>query len=171
MTPELGRVHRRDERHLVGLTQGVARPCTEPVVRVHDVGLPRQDRRAELRELVVAGDHLRQRVVGRHPRQIDVRPQDAHSLELGVVGRVRVGAGEHHDLVAGPGHRRCEPVDVGGQPADDERWVLPADHRDAHERPTLPGRRGMLRGCSEPPTSPPSSRESWPASTVRPTMS
>ena len=58
---------------------------------------------------------------------------------------------------------------MGSKAADDERWVLPADHRDAHERPTLPGRRGMLPGCSGPPTSPLSWRESWPASIVRPT--
>ena len=46
MAPELGRVHRRDERRLVGLAQGVARPRAEPVVRVHDVGLPRAGSRA-----------------------------------------------------------------------------------------------------------------------------
>ena len=39
---------------------------------------------------------------------------------------------------------------MGGEAADDERRVLPADHRDPHERPTLPGRRGMLRGGSRP---------------------
>jgi hypothetical protein len=70
---ELGGVDRRDERRAEGLAQGVACPRPEPVVRVHDVGLPREEAGAELCDLVVARDDLRKRVVVRHPGQVDVR--------------------------------------------------------------------------------------------------
>ncbi len=152
MATELGRVNGRDERGAVGLAQRVAGPRPEPVVRVHDVGLPRKKAGAELRDLVVARDDLRERVVVRHPRQIDVCAEHPYAFHFGVVGRVRMGPGEHHDLVAGASHCGGQAVHVRSESADDERWVLPADHRDAHERPTLPGRRAMLPGWFGLPT-------------------
>jgi hypothetical protein len=150
---ELGSVHRRDERRAVGLAQGVSCPRPEPVVRVHDVGLPREEAGAELRDLMVAGDDLRERVVVRHPGQVDVRAQHPHALDDGVVGCIRVRPREHHDLVSRASHRGGQAVHVRSESADDERRVLPADHRDAHERPTLPGRRAMLPWWFGPPTS------------------
>ena len=64
-------------------------------------------------------------------------PQHAHAVDHVVVGDVVVVQREHHDLVAGPGQARGEPVDVGGEAADHERRVLPADHHDPHGRRTV----------------------------------
>ena len=134
-----------------GLAQGVACPRPEPVVRVHDVGLPREEAGAELAtwwlpEMTCASGLSFGTQGGRR------RAQHPDALDLGVVGRVWVGLVS--TTTSSPaGHRGGQAVHVRSESADDERWVLPADHGDAHERPTLPGRRAMLPGWFGLPTS------------------
>ena len=99
---------------------------------VDDVGPPVAELRRQLRELVVGRGHAGDEVVVGHPRQIGAGSEHANAVDHRVVAGVGVVQREDDDLVAGPGERTRQPVDVRGDAADDERWVLPGQHRDTH---------------------------------------
>ena len=130
----LGGVDGGHEGHAPQGPEVVAGPGGEPVVGVDDVGPPAVEGGDQLHQLVVGRAHPGQEVAVGQRRQVGVGPQHAHAVDDRVVGRVGVVEREHHDLVAGAGEGAREPVDVGGQAADDERRHLPADHGDPHGR-------------------------------------
>ena len=116
----------------------------EPVVGVHDVGLPRYV--ASTLDGQPGADHRMPH--GQRPRHhvgaelefVRVLRGGDYPYTLGdFVGR-RVGAGigaagstaEHHDLMSGLGKRRRQMVHVASEPADHHRWVLPRHHQDLH---------------------------------------
>ena len=74
---------------------------------------------------MVCRGHPSHEVVVGNPRKVDARTQDAHAVDNGVIGSVGGVQAEHNDFVSAAHHGPGEPVDMGGDSADDQWWVFP----------------------------------------------
>jgi hypothetical protein len=101
-------------------------------VGVHDIGSPVAELGGELHDLVVGRRHLGYEIVVGEPRQIGAGAQHTHTVDHAVVGGVGVVQAEDRHVVAGADHGPGQPVDVSGDPSDDQRRVLPGQHQNAH---------------------------------------
>ena len=133
VAPALGRVERGDEAGAEQRRQRVGGPGDLPVVAVHDVGGPAAlEAGDELDQVVVGGGDAGDEVVVGQPRQVGARPQHAHAVDRAVGRCAGVRQREQDDVVAGPGERLAQPVDVGGDAAHRAGWELPRQHQDPH---------------------------------------
>ena len=136
MAAVLGGVDGRDERRADAVGQPLGGHCDQPVVAVDDVEVVLCDELAPaLQQVVVhAPDplhELRQR--GRIVRL--AHAVDVHAVADLVQRTVLAGAGEDVDLDVFVGDQRlAQLADSAGQPAFDDRRVLPRDDQHAADR-------------------------------------
>ena len=123
--------------------QRVAGPGDQPVVGVHDVGPPVAEARRRARRAggspTPSGRRGRRRAAtaDRCSARSTRTPSTTSSSGTGSVPARGVQA-EHDDLVAAADQRSGQTVDVGGDPADHERRVLPRQHHDTHSHDRSP---------------------------------
>ena len=125
MAAAFGGMNRGHEWGVPQFGDRVSGPRNEPVVGVHDVGLPTSELSRKLGDLMVSRGHPSDEVVVGNPRKVDARPQDAHAVDNGVVGSVGGVQAEHNNFVSATHHGPGEPVDMGGDSANDQWWVFP----------------------------------------------
>ena len=138
----LGGVDRRHQRRAEAPREVVARHRDEPVVAVDEVEF------VAVAELDAGGEHVRVHAldpgdelaeVGRTRRL--AHPVDVHLRRDLLRRRLLAAAGEDVDLDPVAGERLGELANVAGQPALDQRRVLPGEDEDS-------GQAGYLERCS-----------------------